>query len=103
MYLLLSPLSWLFAALLLWAVGHHWQRRWLRRTAIAFGLLAMSTMTPLVANALVGVIERRADAGPEDQCGRAEALVVLSAGLHRPPRGAGDYGALTEAVAAMGQ
>lgn len=95
-YLLLSPLSWLFAAVLLWAVGQRWQRRWLRRTALALGLLATTSMTPLVANALVGMIEQRADAGADDHCERAEALVILSAGLDRPPRSTADYGALTD-------
>ncbi len=96
MYLLLSPLTWVWLALLLWAAGHHWRRRWLRRMAMALGLLAAATMTPLVANALVGAIEQRADAGPEDHCERADALVVLSAGLGRTPRNASDHGSLSD-------
>ena len=95
MYLLLSPLSWLLFALLLWACGRRLQRRWLRAGGLALGLLAVASMTPLMANALVGVIERRAVAGPEDHCERAEALVLLSAGFDRPPRSVGDYRALT--------
>ena len=81
-------------ALLTWVLGTRWQRRWIRAGSAALACVAWAAMTPLVANALVGLIERRADPG-DDQCHEVDALVLLSGGLDRPPRSANDYAALT--------
>lgn len=92
--MLLSPVTLLLAALLLCAAGALAHRRWLRGIGVALLLAALASMTPLVANALVGALEARAVAAPGD-CEDLEAVVFLSGGLQRAPRGGGDVAALT--------
>lgn len=91
---MLTPLVALAAALLLVLAGALLRRRGLVLAGTTAALLSLAGTTPLVGNLLVGAIERRA--GPADAaCAGAEAVVLLSGGLARPPRDADDFAALS--------
>lgn len=96
-YFLLSPLTWaLLVALLLVLL---WRRmpRSLRAAGIVLELLAVFLMSPLGANALVGMIEARVPAVATCQSLHPTTIVLLSGGADRPVRSAQDYAALTSA------
>jgi uncharacterized SAM-binding protein YcdF (DUF218 family) len=92
--LLLSPLTLLlFASMLaMLAAARHWRRMFI--VAASTMLLSLFAMTPWFANRLVGAIERRADASA-GECGRIDAVVLLSGGLERAPLADDDFAALT--------
>jgi uncharacterized SAM-binding protein YcdF (DUF218 family) len=85
-----SPLVALVVAGLLLALA---RRRGLRVLGFALFLAGWLGSTPLVANLLVGSIERRADAGAA-QCHDLQAIVLLTGGLLRAPASPDDVQAL---------
>jgi len=89
----LSPLTWLLAGL----AGVLWLRRrsLARRLAAALALAGLTAMTPLGANALVGLVESRAPDASGCAAPEPSAIVVLGAGLDHAPRDADDVGALS--------
>lgn len=92
-----SPLGGgLLLALLLWLGRHRLPRRWLR-VGLAVEVLCLLGSTPLGANALLALQERRAL--PAVACGAPtpRTFVLLSGGMRRPPRDADDVGALNDA------
>jgi uncharacterized SAM-binding protein YcdF (DUF218 family) len=95
----LSPLTLVLLGLLVAFAALPGARRRLALGGLLLGLLGLAMMTPLVANALVGAIERRAGPAAGD-CGPLDAVVLLSGGLQRAAGDAGDFAALTtESVA----
>lgn len=92
--MLLSPVTLLVAALLLVAAGWAFRQRWLWLPGATLVLLAMASMTPLLANLLVGAIESRAVPAAGD-CDRLQAVVFLSGGVQRVPQSGSDVAALT--------
>lgn len=90
----LSPLTWLLVG----GLAARWLHRcaWLRRAAVALVALAVLSMTPLGANALLRLVESRApDATAECAANPPAAIVVLGAGLEREPRDGGDVASLS--------
>lgn len=103
MRMLLSPIALLLVGLLGLLIAAMLHRRALWLAAVLAIGVALLGMTPIVANALVAVLE--ADAEDGGNCADSEAIVFLSGGLARPPRDARDFAALTprtlERVAAL--
>lgn len=91
---MLTPLVIVVGGLLLLLLASVLQRRALRWLGVGAVLLGLGGTTPLVGNVLVGAIERGAGP-PGAACAGAEAVVLLSGGLARPPRDDEDFAALT--------
>lgn len=89
-----SPLPYAIALLVLLVLCWHGLPRGVRYSGVAIEVLLILLMTPLVANALVRVIEARVP--PVDTCVAPEptTIVVLSAGVERAPDAPDDYAAL---------
>lgn len=89
-----SPLLYAVALLVLLVLGWHGLPRGVRYSGVALEVLLILLMTPLVANALMRVIEARVP--PVNTCDAPEptTIVVLSAGVERPPDEPDDYAAL---------
>lgn len=89
-----SPLPYAVALLILLVLCWHGLPRGVRYSGLAIEVLLVLLMTPLVASALVRVIEARVP--PVDACGAPQptTIVVLSAGVARPPDAPDDYAAL---------
>lgn len=90
----LSPMTLAFVGLLLALGALAAQRRRLAFGGLAVIALALALATPLVANGLVALVERRAEPSA-GECERLDAVVLLSGGLQRPALHAEDFGALT--------
>lgn len=90
----LSPLTWLLAGALVATLAR--RRAWLRRAAFALAMLALLLMTPLGANTLLRLVERRAPIATAE-CGAnpPTAIVVLGSGLEREPRDDSDIASLS--------
>lgn len=90
----LSPVTLALIGLVLALVALARARRRIALVGLGIVLLALASATPLVANALVALVERRAEpvAG---ECDRLDAVVLLSGGLQRPAAHAQDFAALT--------
>ena len=94
---LLSPLYWLLIALAVMALGALW--RPVRRGVVMLGALlavvSVVAMTPLVGNALTGVLE---SPGPRDAVcdadGGPRVAAVLAGGVDAPVRHAEDFSGL---------
>jgi uncharacterized SAM-binding protein YcdF (DUF218 family) len=94
MHLLLSPLG--LGILLAFVLLLAWRRmpRWLRSVAILFEVLFVIACSPVGANVLVWLIESRVPQTETCAAPLPTAVVVLSAGLERPPASADDFAAL---------
>lgn len=94
---ILSPLSWLLASVLVFAVGALPKRRrgWLLASGIAGIVVSVAAMTPLAANLLVGWLE----AMPEQPAACAtrppDVAVVLAGGVDRFARSEEDLSVLS--------
>lgn len=95
---LCSPLNLALVCAAVAALALYSARRRLLIVSL-FGLtLGLGLTTPLGANLLVRAIESPQPAATVEistACPRADAVVFLSGGLRRPPRGPEDFGALT--------
>lgn len=91
----LSPLTWLLAG----CAGLLWLRRrsFARRVAGVLAAISLVAMTPLGANALVGLVESRAPTDADCAGPTPSAIVVLGGGLDHRPRDTDDVGALSAA------
>ena len=89
-----SPLLYAIALLLVLAVCWRWLPRGARYAGVGVEVLLILLMTPLVASALVRLMEARVP--PVQMCAAPEptTIVVLSAGFERPPIAPDDYAAL---------
>lgn len=89
----LSPLTWLLAG----CAGLLWLRRGslARRAAGVLAAIGLILLTPLGANALVGLVESRAPADADCAAPTPNAIVVLGGGLDHRPRDTDDVGALS--------
>ena len=96
MELVLSPLTWLIAVMLVGCLSMRWRRgRAVRVACVALAALSVAAMTPLAANGLLGLLED-AEASPPACVRMPPAVaVVLAGGLraHAPGRrrGAGRW------------
>lgn len=92
-----SPLGGgLLLALLLWLGRHRLPRGWLR-AGLALEALCLLASTPLGANALLALQERRAPVASACEAPLPRTIVLLAGGMRRPPRDADDVGALNDA------
>lgn len=96
---LMSPLSWLLIAVL--AAPLAWRVRprsvWPWRAAVAMVVVAIMAMTPMVANTLVGYLERPVPAAGSCSQQPPSTVVVLAGGREGKPRGADDFSGLNAA------
>ena len=90
---LLSPLTWLLAALLV--VGRSGGRRRLRLTAWLIAALSLFLITPLGANLFVHALESRVHVDASCATDAPPTVVVLAGGMEREPRDAADVTALS--------
>ncbi len=92
----LSPLSWLLLALLLGCLGaaSGARGRWLVRTCLVVAVVATGCMTPLVANALVGWLEKPTAAAASCGTSPPPVAVVLAGGVDAKPLDAAQLSAL---------
>lgn len=96
---LMSPLSWLLLAVL--GAPLAWRARtrtaWPWRIGVGIALVAVMAMTPMVANTLVGYLERPLPAA--GGCARQPptTVVVLAGGRDRTPRAVDDFSGLNAA------
>lgn len=92
---LLSPLAWLLLAALLLAIAalQRRHRGWSFALGIGLGLIALATMTPMGANALLRPLERPR-AIPKACAEPTPVAVVLGGGLEGWPRHERDFLAL---------
>lgn len=74
--MLLSPLLLLVLALAGVGAGAWWRRRWMRNASIAAVVVALAAMTPLVANALVAMVEGKVVEGKVVEGTVVEGTVV---------------------------
>jgi uncharacterized SAM-binding protein YcdF (DUF218 family) len=90
----LSPLAWLLASVLVGALALAWKRgrRWLGRLAMAGIGISTVAMMPVVADALLSLIEAPQQA---PDCSDERTAVVLSGGLDREPRDAQDISVIS--------
>jgi uncharacterized SAM-binding protein YcdF (DUF218 family) len=107
-HLVLSPLSWVIVLAILLQAGPVRSRRRLRNTLCVALLASLVLMTPMGANALVGLLEGRALQAQIARCdalpARANAAgstvmtgILLAGGFDRSPHDSNDIGALTQA------
>ena len=89
-----SPLPYAVALLLLLAVCWHGLPHGLRYSGVVVEVLLILLMTPLVASALVRVIEARVPSVNTCVAPEPTTIVVLSAGVERPPDAPDDYAAM---------
>lgn len=94
---LLSPLAWLFLAALLAPVAWHVRSRWLAAVSIVVALAAFAASTPLLANMLVRKLERAVAEVPQCVAAPPDTVVVLAAGVDRPPRDRMDFAVMDPA------
>jgi len=91
-----SPLGGgLLLASLLWLGRRRLSRGWLR-AGLALEVLCLLASTPLGANALLALQERRTPPANACESAAPRIVVLLSGGMRRPPRGADDIGALND-------
>lgn len=93
---LLSPLNWLLLALAFaWPAWRLRQRMpWVWPGCLALSVIALLTMTPLVANALLIRLEYLDRVDPACATSPPSVVVVLAGGIDRLPRDARDFEAL---------
>ena len=89
-----SPLPYAVALLLVLAVC--WRRlpRSARYAGVIVEVLLFASMTPLGAKALARMVESRLPPSQSCEAPEPTTVVVVSAGVDRPPRAADDYAAL---------
>ena len=93
---MLSPLRLLAILTVLGWLGWHFLPGWLRGCLLALCAVLLLIATPLGANALVRWQEARV--ADTDLCGApAQAIVLLSSGVHEPPASERDFAALDDA------
>lgn len=90
---LLSPIALTVLGALLGLASLWRLRRSLLLLSCLLVWLSLALMTPLVANALVHLIESRSEAAA-GECEDIDAIVLLSGGLARAAHGSEDYAAL---------
>lgn len=101
MALLLSPMSWVMAAMLALLLSRH-LRRWRKLVLASAALLAVAGLfgvTPLGANLLVATLETSANAESQAACVATapSVIVVLAGGADRVPSDGRDFSALSAA------
>lgn len=96
---LMSPLSWLLLAVLLAPLAWRFRPRtvWPWRIAVAVVLVAITAMTPMVANTLAGYLERPVPAAASCSELPPSTVVVLAGGRDRKPRAVDDFSGLNAA------
>lgn len=96
---LMSPLTWLLLAVLLAPLAWHVRPRtfWPWRIAVGVVLVAIMAMTPMVANTLVGYLERPVPAADSCSLQPPSTVVVLGGGRDWNPRGVDDFSGLNAA------
>ena len=90
----LSPIALVVAATPLLLLAVFVRRRLLLVPALLLVVAGLALMTPIVANALVALLEREAEPAA-GECDDLQAVVLLAGGLQRPAGHARDFAALT--------
>ncbi len=93
----LSPMSWLLCAMLLAGIAWRVQRvrRWLLPASLSLATLAVVAMTPLVANALLRLLEPDTALPAHCRDSPPDVAVVLAGGVDGVPATADDISKLT--------
>ena len=89
---LLSPLAWVLIGLVVIALG--WRARWPRIAGVALVALGVVAMSPLLANALLGRLERPVPGAADCVRDPPATIVVLAGGVDGRPRHADDFAVL---------
>lgn len=90
----LSPLPWAIFVAVILVLARRRMPRALCWTGIAIEVLLVLSMTPLGANAMVGLIQSRVPLPATCKIPTPPTIVVLSGGVEHPPHAADDFAAL---------
>jgi uncharacterized SAM-binding protein YcdF (DUF218 family) len=95
MWLILSPLTWLLAALLVAGIATRWKRgHAVRVVCTAVAVASVAAMTPLVANTLLGRLENANLSSPRCRNAMPTTAVVLAGGVSGRASGPDDLAVL---------